>query len=404
MPRNLIICCDGTSNEFGRENTNVVRLIQVLDRDPGKQRLYYDPGVGTLPEPGWVTWAGKKISDVAGLAFGAGLSWKVEEAYTYLMDIWEPGDQVFLFGFSRGAYTARVLAGMLHALGLLPRGAHNMVPYAMRLFKAIRKEPKPKDRSKGKRSYWDLCNEFRWTFSRTVYPGDHDRRFGVHFLGVWDTVSFVGWVWNPQTFQFTAHNPSIDVIRHAVSIDERRWFFRQNLVKPVDQQDVKEYWFPGVHCDVGGGYSENESGLWRGSFEWIVDEAKAAGLLINPQRLQTVLSKSPVSAHPWNDLQHESLTGLWWAAEYFPKWHWRSDLNKSVLRIGKGQHRIIPSGEMIQKWALLRIRETSYAPPNLTPEFLEMVRALDIVPEALPYSPDGNATQGVVIQPSSPSS
>src|SRR5262245_54075709 len=137
MARNLVVCFDGTNNQFGRENTNVVRLIQALDRDPSRQRLYYDPGVGTLPEPGVVTWLGKKISEWIGLAFGVGLTRNVEEAYTYLMSIWEPGDRVFLFGFSRGAYTARVLAGVLHALGLLPRGGSNMLPYVMRLFAGI---------------------------------------------------------------------------------------------------------------------------------------------------------------------------------------------------------------------------------------------------------------------------
>jgi uncharacterized protein (DUF2235 family) len=103
MSLNHVICCDGTNNQFGTENTSVVRLIQALDRDPAKQRLYYDPGVGTLPEPGALTRLQKKISEWYGLAFGAGLNSKVEEAYSYLMHFWEPGDRVFLFGFSRGA-------------------------------------------------------------------------------------------------------------------------------------------------------------------------------------------------------------------------------------------------------------------------------------------------------------
>ena len=138
MSRNLVLCCDGTDNQFGPQNTSVVRLAQVVERDPQKQLLYYDPGVGTLPEPGVFTRVGKRISELVGLAFGAGLAGKVGEAYSYLMDFWEPGDQVFLFGFSRGAYTVRLLAGMLHALGLLPRGNQNLVPYVMRLFKSVR--------------------------------------------------------------------------------------------------------------------------------------------------------------------------------------------------------------------------------------------------------------------------
>lgn len=113
-------------------------MIQSLERDPTRQRLYYDPGIGTLPEPGWWHWTQEKISLVLAQAFGVGLATNVIEAYSYLMDYWEPGDRVYLFGFSRGAYTVRVLAGLLHKLGLLPRGNHNLAPYVMRLFKKIR--------------------------------------------------------------------------------------------------------------------------------------------------------------------------------------------------------------------------------------------------------------------------
>jgi uncharacterized protein (DUF2235 family) len=139
MAKNIVICCDGTSNQFGPNNTNVVRLVQCLLRDPAVQRPYYDPGVGTLPEPEWHTWIREKIYILLNLAFGFGIRQKVEAAYGYLMDAWEPGDRVFLFGFSRGAYSVRVLAGMLHSLGLLSRGNQNLVPYAMRLFKSVRK-------------------------------------------------------------------------------------------------------------------------------------------------------------------------------------------------------------------------------------------------------------------------
>lgn len=382
MPRNLIICCDGTNNQFGPQNTSVVRLIQVLDRDPANQRLHYDPGVGTLPEPGVFTAIGKKISELFGLAFGSGLTWKVEEAYSYLMEYWEPGDRVFLFGFSRGAYTARVLAGLLHGLGLLPRGNQNLVPYVMRLFKAIR-NTKP-DEGGNKSDYWKLCDDFRWTFSRPVPGGGDDRRFRVHFLGVWDTVSSVGWVWDPGRL-FTARNPSVEVIRHAVSVDERRWFFRQNLMQQVGGQDLQEQWFPGVHSDVGGGYAEADGGLWRMPFEWILNEAQKAGLLADPQRLQIVLNRTTVSDRPWADQQHESLTPSWWPAEFFPKLQWRPGSSRRMPQIGLGRHRYVKDGAVIHKATLLRIRDTNYAPPNFTAGFLEKVRRLPAVPETLPF-------------------
>jgi uncharacterized protein (DUF2235 family) len=381
MTRNLVICCDGTNNEFGPENTNVVRLVQVLDRNPESQRLYYDPGVGTLPEPGVLTKVGKRISEWVELAFGTDLIRKVGQAYTYLMNIWEPYDQVFLFGFSRGAYTVRVLAGLLHMLGLLPRGGENMVPYVLRLFKGTRGAG-AQDAPDADKAYWSLCDSFRWTFAR---PTRHDdRRFPVRFLGVWDTVSSVGWVWDPAKYRFTAHNPGIEVIRHAVSVDERRWFFRQNSMGKKGDQNFQERWFPGVHADIGGGYPAADGGLWRVPFEWVVAAAKDAGLQVDEKRWKAVWEKPPVPERPWDEPQHESLTPLWWLAEFFPKMQRRPG-SLPLPRLGLGRHRHIPNGALIHQSTLRRIRETKYAPPNFSASFLEKVRALPEVPEALPF-------------------
>jgi uncharacterized protein (DUF2235 family) len=193
--RNLVICCDGTNNEVGLKITNVVRLIQCLERDSDRQLIYYDPGVGTLPDPYRVTHVGKWWSRVIGLAFGHGLTADVMEAYTYLMEQWEFPDNVFIFGFSRGAYTARVLAGLLHTFGLLPPGAYNLLPYVIRNYRAL------SDRSiKDQRQIVKTYCEFRKTFARPASdPHDEERHFPVHFLGVWDTVSTVGWIWDPKT-------------------------------------------------------------------------------------------------------------------------------------------------------------------------------------------------------------
>lgn len=384
MPRNLVVCCDGTDNQFGLENTNVVRLVQMLDREPTRQRVYYDPGVGTLPEPNAFTWLSKKLNELFGLMFGAGLAWKVQEAYSFLMEMWEPGDRVYLFGFSRGAYTVRVLAGMLHSLGLLSRGNDNLVPYAMRLFKSLRGDRD--DSSQGRSQYWDLCNQFRWTFARKVQDGDDERRFRIHFLGVWDTVSSVGWVWDPERFPFTARNPGIDALRHAVSIDERRWFFRQNLMERCDGQDFDQQWYPGVHSDVGGGYPAGDSGLWRGPLDWITRAAESSGLLIDPARRRQVLDHPPASAAPWDDLQHESLTALWWPAEFFPKLKRRPGWPFRVPTFGLGRHRTIPDGALISLDALRRLREKpGYDPPNLAPSWRHAIRELPAVTGPLEY-------------------
>ena len=380
MVRNIVMCFDGTGYEFGPHNTNVVRLIQVLDRDPTAQRLYYDPGVGTLPEPYRLTRFGKAWSVWGGKTFGTGLLPKVGQAYGYLMNYWEPGDKVFLFGFSRGAYTARVLAGMLHALGLLPRGNQHLVPYALRLFEAIRG-------GNGRATnYWKLCDQFRWTFARRGAPDDDARRFPVHFMGLWDTVSSVGWVWDPVRFPYTARNPSVGIVRHAVSIDERRWFFRQNLFERDEGQDFQEQWFAGSHADVGGGYPERDGRLWRLAFQWVLAAACEAGMHFNEPRLRTLLEDTAGGPKPWLEPLHESLTGWWWLAEFFPKLQQMRKSSWRVPRIGLGRSRHIGPGAVMHWSTLLRLRDKpDYNPPNLSPAFVQAVRGLAEVPEALSY-------------------
>ena len=144
------------------------------------------------------------------------------------------GDKVFLFGFSRGAYTVRVLAGFIHMMGLLEQGCENLIPYAFDIY--VKKKPDFK-----------VAVGFKGTFSR-ICP--------IHFMGIWDTVSSVGYLGNWKTYPYTANNSSISCVRHAVAIDERRAFYNQNsLDTSVRGQDIKEVWFAGVHSDVGGSYT-----------------------------------------------------------------------------------------------------------------------------------------------------
>lgn len=380
MPPNVILCFDGTGNEFGTHNTNVVRLIQVLNRDD--QRLYYDPGIGTLPEPSRITRIGQRVSAAIDLAFATGLTGKVESAYRYLMDFWEPGAKVYLFGFSRGAYTARVLAGMLHSLGLLPRGNHSLVPYVMRLFRSVRGDREDAQDD----AYWRLCDEFRSTFARQT---DHEaRRFQVHFLGLWDTVSSVGWAWEPLSFPFTATNPSVRIARHAISIDERRAFFRQNrlaLGRATATQDWQEVWFPGVHADVGGGYAEKDGGLWLVAFDWMLREARLHSLLVDETRLAPVRGHAGnPPAEPWAEPAHESLDTKWRAAEFYPKRR-RNAGGTTSYRLNMGRPRSIQKGELIDQSALRRIREREYRPRNFSNAFLERIMHLDPLPDSLPF-------------------
>ena len=112
MPRNIVICCDGTANEFAKDQTNVVKLFSTLIQDPGRQLAFYHPGIGTMEPPGALTPLRRRIGVLLGQAVGAGIESDIRDAYIYLMRSFEPEDQVFLFGFSRGAYTVRALAAV----------------------------------------------------------------------------------------------------------------------------------------------------------------------------------------------------------------------------------------------------------------------------------------------------
>jgi len=219
MPRNIVVCCDGTGNQYGSANSNVVKLYWTLSA-LGKQTAYYHPGVGTMGARNALTAVGKWWTQVRGLAFGYGFSDNIADVYSFLMGEFNPGDQIFIFGFSRGSYTARALCGLLHMCGLLTPGNEALIPYALRLYKS-------NDPCKFK-----IADGFKTTFSVPCTP---------HFLGLWDTVSSVGWILDPihtkgGHLPYTATLPGISVLRHAVSIDERRAFFRQNLIhEPVPQ-------------------------------------------------------------------------------------------------------------------------------------------------------------------------
>ena len=133
VSRVIVICLDGTSNEPESGTTNVARLYSLAVKSDD-QLVYYDPGVGTMGARGAVTGLGKRLTRVTGLVVGYGVRENIEEAYTFLMQHYRADDQIFVFGFSRGAYTARALTGMLRTVGLLRPGAENLVPYALKLY------------------------------------------------------------------------------------------------------------------------------------------------------------------------------------------------------------------------------------------------------------------------------
>ena len=328
MSRNIVVCCDGTAGEYGLQKSNVVRLYASLSRDTHRQLAFYDPGVGTLTAPPRLGAPLRLIQAGLGLAFGYGLMRNVQDAYRYLMQTYSTGDRIFIFGFSRGAYAARVLAGVLHKCGLLSPHNDNLLPYVFKMYEHT---------STGR-----VSNGFRKTFAQRVR---------VHFLGVWDTVSSVGWVYNPVTLPYTAENPCVDVVRHAVSIHERRCFYRQNLWTPSAGQDVREVWFAGDHSDVGGSYPERESGLSQLCLQWMLDHARQHGLLLDPERLARLMPERPPrgaddpgvpdAGGPIHDKLQRS--GWWWIPELLPRlYRDPNDGFRRKLRIPRGRPRFIP--------------------------------------------------------------
>ncbi|MGB9349037.1 MAG: DUF2235 domain-containing protein [Pseudolabrys sp.] len=160
---------------------------------------------------------------------------------------------------------------------------------------------------------------------------------------------------------FTGDNPDIEIGRHAIAIDERRAFFRTNLWIPKGPlpysgpRDLKQVWFPGVHCDVGGGYPEPESGLSKIALRWMLKEAITAGLLVIPGRMDLVLGRSGAYAVPDAHAEmHDSLTGLWWLAEVLLKRHYNWARQKWERRTNLGRRRTIPPSSLIHESAYRR--------------------------------------------------
>jgi uncharacterized protein (DUF2235 family) len=345
--KNVVVCCDGTANEFARDRTNVLKLFYALQQNSPDQVAYYHPGLGTMEPPGALTGFGKGVTKLLGKAIGYGLASDVRDAYVFLMNNFEPEDRVFLFGFSRGAYTVRVVASLLHMYGLLPKGNEPLVPYAIRMMTATGRER------------FELANLFKNTFSRSCKPW---------FVGVWDTVSSVGWVDHPLKVPYSANNPDIAIGRQAVSIDEHRAFFRQNLWRPpsasqppgkpvsLGPKDVQQVWFPGVHCDVGGGYPEAESGLSKIALEWMLAEAYAQHLMLDKARTDLVLGKQGGGYIPPDPMAqiHTSLTVAWWPAEFIPKKHYNWQTGKTGRRMSLFRRRTIPPGSSIHESAYQR--------------------------------------------------
>lgn len=268
--KRLILCCDGTWNSADQTSngvpcpTNVVRIAyRIANRKENTpQIVYYSQGVGT----------GNSLDRFTGGAFGSGVDDNIFDAYRFLVANFEPGDQLFLFGFSRGAFTARSIAGMIRKCGILKREFVDRYIDATQLYRSA--ESPNAERPK----------EFRYNYSV-----NGSKETPIHFIGVWDTVGSLGipltglrmLTKRKHQFHDTELSGSVKNASHALAIDERRSAFKPTLwqYKPKQGQSIEQMWFPGVHSNVGGGYPDRS--LSDISLKWMIQKAEIAGLAFN---------------------------------------------------------------------------------------------------------------------------
>ena len=266
MARRLIVLCDGTFNDPS-DNTNVFQFKNALARPD--QVVYYDEGVGITEEGNTKGWFGRAIDSVLGGAFGSGLSANVQQGYRWVCENYQDGDDLYFLGFSRGAFTARSIVGMIRKIGLVRAPLDSRTLKAA--FDVYRDEHHP--------------NCAKTERFRAKLNTRHVDRVNLRFVGVWDTVGALGVpVVGPRSFlarkRWGFHDlrlsSKVQTARHALAVDEKRSaFLPAPWCHEDDERDVKQVWFAGCHSDIGG--QDGALARW-----WMLEEAEAAGLTFDP--------------------------------------------------------------------------------------------------------------------------
>ncbi len=427
--RNIIILCDGTGNEISENISNVLKLYRCLrktDKTEPRQLVFYDPGVGTLARPDPWHRLRQDFNAILGLATGYGLDDNVLAAYEFLVDNWQEGDRIFLFGFSRGAYTVRVLAALVHKIGLISPQQVNLAGSGLLTYKQFSSDVAPK-LGPDLHALTDAGDE---DGPLPETPFDNAAQFAritssrwptIHFAGVWDTVASVivprpdRFYWpSLEELAFTLQNPSVKTFRQAISIDERRCMFRLkqwddpqtymynrfSKTNNSEPQDIRQVWFAGVHADIGGGYRESESGLSKFPLIWMIDEAVQCGLTVNPRSVNQLAWGRQRKGSPFHYVKpdvtgklHTSLRGAWWLLEFLPKAakyrEWPERQVHFGFYIPDAEPRLIPEGALIHKSVELRIEATKGAKDEYRP--VNLPKRYETVP--MPVEP-GHAAEG----------
>jgi uncharacterized protein (DUF2235 family) len=322
MPKRIAFCADGTWDD-ANAHTNVYKMYKAIPTT-AEQVAYYDDGVGATPDPVW---------KFVGGAFGTGIWKKVADAYAKIAHVYEKDDEVFIFGFSRGAYTARSVAGMISACGLPTANfSDDLVKTA---FDAYRDKDNRQKILAGLKD----CN---------LYAAK------IKMVGVWDTVGSLGipsviGVVDPITYGFldTGLSPMIQNAYHALAIDEKRCEFPPTLwtSAPGPGQTVQQVWFCGAHSDVGGGEPDDPgaTALSDVTLAWMMSKASALGLQLDPDAQKRYMV--PLDPKYALDALHASWNILW----------------------GFPRKRTIANNSMLANTVRIRCaHDSTYRPSNLT--------------------------------------
>ncbi len=319
MPKNIVVFSDGTGQEGGKgHNTNVYKLFNMVEDRTDKQIAFYDRGLGT----GW-----RKIGGNVG---GAGISKNILECYEFIFENYSAGDQIFLFGFSRGATTVRSLSSFIHLFGILPKSRAELIDEAYDIYKIGKSEKRNKK-----------ANEF--------IDGHHTMWTKIKFMGVWDTVAALGIPvkgidvivdkipFFRHRFQDLRLSDGVENAYHALAIDDERKTFGPTLwdTELEDYQQMKQVWFCGMHTDVGGGYPEQS--LSNIPLVWMTQMAVNHGLLIYPKHKVEMREDPNGTMH---DSRGGTLTRLYRrkVRSWDPRTHGYPVVHGSVLERTRNRH------------------------------------------------------------------
>jgi uncharacterized protein (DUF2235 family) len=350
--KRLVICCDGTWNTpdhkegGGFAPTNVVRLARAVVPLTGggtHQVVFYDPGVGT----------DNLVDKVTGGAVGIGLTRNVLDAYLFLVHNFAEGDEIYFFGFSRGAYTVRSTAGFIRKLGLTRKEHAERIPEGLDIYR---------EREGGPDS--PRARQFRDAYS--LYPVQ------VKFIGVWDTVGALGIpgflnFLGRKRFEFhdVALSSRVLYAYQALAIDEKRKFFEPTLWEQSPEaanQKMEQAWFPGVHMDVGGGYKD--ASLASEALLWMAAKAEETGLDLEMEHL--LANGSPDALGKL----HESRNFPYTVIPAYQRPIGRGVPPWRAVKGGKANESLHASAEA--RYA----KDASYRPPNLV-EYLQSHASVD---------------------------